>query len=55
MKLHSEGYFSSPAKVVSVLTGNGLKDPDNALAGIEQPRVVNADKEKIIKAIWGQK
>ena len=54
-KLYGQGYFTTPAKVVIVLTGNGLKDPDNALAGVAKPQVVDADKEKIIRAVWGDK
>ncbi len=52
-KLYAQGYFTQPARVVCVLTGNGLKDPDNALAGHPQPSAVDATKEAIIKAIWG--
>lgn len=54
-KLYRQGCFTSPARVVCVLTGNGLKDPDNALAGIQQPPVVEADRADIIQALWGEK
>lgn len=50
-KLHGQGYFASPAQVVCVLTGNGLKDPENALAGIPHPPVVGADREQILQAL----
>lgn len=50
-KLYAQGYFSGPAKVVCVLTGNGLKDPENALAGLEKPAVVDADREAILQAL----
>ena len=50
-KLHRQGYFSRPARVVCVLTGNGLKDPDNALAGVEQPTVVEASRSEIVRAL----
>lgn len=53
IKLHQFGYFSEPATVVCVLTGNGLKDPDNAIRGVAQPLLVDADKVSIVKAIWG--
>ncbi len=52
-KLYAQGYFAKPARIVCVLTGNGLKDPDNAIAGHPQPLSVAATKEAIIKAIWG--
>lgn len=52
-KLYAQGYFTRPARVVCVLTGNGLKDPDNAIAGHPEPLSVAANKEAIIHAIWG--
>lgn len=52
-KLYARGYFQSPARVVCVLTGNGLKDPDNAIAGASAPLTVAAEKQAIIQAIWG--
>lgn len=52
-KLYRRGYFTDPATVVCVLTGNGLKDPDNAIAGAAAPRTVAVDKAAIIQAIWG--
>ncbi|MGI6344511.1 MAG: threonine synthase [Bacillota bacterium] len=51
-KLYQAGYFSEPATVVCVLTGNGLKDPDNAMAAVPQPARVVADKTAIIETIW---
>lgn len=52
-KLHAKGYFQKPARVVCVLTGNGLKDPDNALAGAPTSLIVDADMQAIVSAIWG--
>lgn len=52
-KLYSQGYFAKPVRVVCVLTGNGLKDPDNAIAGHPQPLAVAATIEAIVNAIWG--
>lgn len=52
-KLYKGGYFTAGAQVVCVLTGNGLKDPDNALAGVEKPQVAKAERAEIIKALQG--
>lgn len=52
MKLYSQGFFTEEATVVCVLTGNGLKDPDNALRDVEQPRLVDANRPSIVKALW---
>ena len=53
LKLYRKGYFTSEATVVCVLTGNGLKDPDNAIKGAAAPTLVDATKAAICQAIWG--
>ena len=55
IKKAKEGYFpgnsSGPAKdIVCVLTGHGLKDPDRAIKCLEQPVVVDARLEEVVKA-----
>jgi len=50
-KLIGSGYFPTGTKVVAVLTGHGLKDPDQAMAVSERPLVLNADLEEITEAI----
>lgn len=52
-KLYQQGYFQQPTTIVCVLTGNGLKDPDNAIAGAAAPLQTAANKEAILQAIWG--
>lgn len=52
-KLARQGYFQEGDKVVCVLTGNGLKDPDIALKSIAPPSSVEADLSAVEKAIWG--
>lgn len=52
LKLSHQGYFTASKTVVCVLTGNGLKDPDNAMQGIVRLNTVDASKEAIIKALW---
>lgn len=58
IKLANNGYFDDKApqygdklRVVCVLTGHGLKDPDNAIAAAEQPVTVEGVEEEILRAI----
>ena len=47
IKLNKQGKFSKGDTVVCVLTGNGLKDPDNAIKVSERPISVPATTEAI--------
>ncbi|HKM16597.1 MAG: threonine synthase [Firmicutes bacterium] len=49
IKLSRSGYFQSGSKVVCILTGTGLKDPDTAISVGVKPKVVAAD----LKALTG--
>ncbi|PYI52266.1 threonine synthase [Paenibacillus flagellatus] len=52
MKLHKEGYFKGGEKVVCVLTGHGLKDPNIAIKTVNgDPLVVNDSEEAVMDAI----
>ncbi|EKU46355.1 threonine synthase [Staphylococcus massiliensis] len=52
IKLHRQGKLPKGIKVVSVLTGNGLKDPDTAIDLLENPiQPLPNDKDKIIEYI----
>ena len=52
LKKAKEGYFGSrEPRIVCVLTGHGLKDPDRAIATIEKPKVMQAKLEAIVKEI----
>lgn len=58
IKLSKNGYFDDHKphygdrlRVVCVLTGHGLKDPDNAIAVAEQPVTVDPVEEEILSAI----
>jgi len=53
LKKAKEGYFAGkkPAKIVCVLTGHGLKDPDMAIASIEKPRTIPARLSTAVKEI----
>jgi threonine synthase len=47
IKLAREGYIEEGATVVCILTGNGLKDPDNAIASGAGPEVLPAEYSSI--------
>ncbi len=53
LKLSGEGYFEDyrGARVVCTVTGHGLKDPDRAIAQVQPPVVLDADKTVILKEI----
>ena len=61
LKLIREGYFkgqrtSEPAnrrtkKIVCILTGHGLKDPDRAIKSVKAPKVVKPDLKAILREI----
>jgi threonine synthase len=51
IKLAKQGYFekNSGIKVVCVLTGHGLKDPDRAIKTVKAPDVVKAKVQTILE------
>lgn len=50
IKLARKGFFSGKtAKIVCVLTGHGLKDPDRAIASVTRPVVLEPRLDVIIK------
>ena len=55
LKLFSKGYFKKEAKriqrIVCILTGHGLKDPDRAIKTIKEPEVVPATMEAVLEKI----
>lgn len=56
IKLIKNGYFKSSAKhrkfrIVCILTGHGLKDPERAIKTIKPPKLMRADLKTIIKEI----
>lgn len=51
-KLIASGFFGQEkATVVCVLTGHGLKDPDNAIKIAAQPEQVGADTDTVVKLL----
>jgi len=51
IKLAAKGYFSKTGKikVVCVLTGNGLKDPDRAIKTVKEPDTIEAGIEAVLQ------
>lgn len=53
LKLVKRGYFkkSGHKRIVCILTGHGLKDPDRAIQSIRQPKVVKASLKAVLREI----
>ena len=60
LKLHDKGYFNKQrtmnneqktTRIVCIITGHGLKDPDRAIKTVKEPKVVGAKVESVIKEI----
>lgn len=55
LKLARKKYFTKssrgPVRIVCVLTGHGLKDPDRAIQTIPKPKVIPPKMEAVLKAI----
>ena len=47
LQLHADGELEEGQTVVCVLTGHGLKDPDWAIAGAQQPTTIPADVDRV--------
>jgi threonine synthase len=53
IKLSKRGYFKGGEKVVCTLTGNGLKDPDNALKLSDPPIKIRAEVSEVENVLRG--
>jgi len=51
LKKAKQGYFKRRAKIVCILTGHGLKDPDRAIASVQKPKVIDASYKSVVKEI----
>jgi threonine synthase len=53
MKLAQKGYFKKfkNPKLVCILTGHGLKDPDRAIKSIKEPKIVPANLQSVLHEI----
>lgn len=53
IKLNNAGYFKPGETIVCTLTGNGLKDPDTAMKGIETPITIDATEDAVRRILEG--
>ncbi|NLK00613.1 MAG: threonine synthase [Clostridia bacterium] len=53
IKSKEKGLFSKDDTIVAVLTGHGLKDPDNAIKNIPEPISVPAHEQAVLDLIVG--
>lgn len=53
IKLNKQGFFKKGEKVVCVLTGHGLKDPDTAIKEGKAPVLIDADFKSLEREIYG--
>jgi len=51
LKYAKNHYFKKKSRIVCVLTGHGLKDPDRAIASIDQPKIVENNLKAVLKEI----
>jgi threonine synthase len=51
LKLRRKGFFKRAAKIVCILTGHGLKDPDRAIKTIKEPKVIKANLKAVLREI----
>lgn len=54
LKLAKKGYFKKEAageKIVCILTGHGLKDPDRAIKTVKPPKIVKPNLKSVLKEI----
>jgi threonine synthase len=51
LQAHAQGLVPAGARVVCTVTGNGLKDPDWAIAGAPKPRTIAASAEAAARAL----
>ena len=54
LKLNASGYFKTKTyaqRIVCILTGHGLKDPDRAIKSIKKPKIVRPVLKAILKEI----
>jgi len=54
LKYAKKGFFKKKNKIVCVLTGHGLKDPDNAIKNVKEPVSVPADEGAVLDVIYGE-
>lgn len=52
-KLNEKGYFKDKSclKIVCILTGHGLKDPDRAIKSVKEPKIIKPEIKAILEEI----
>jgi len=53
LKFAARGAFKKKDKIVCVLTGHGLKDPDNAIKNVAEPVSVPAEEQAVLDIVLG--
>jgi len=53
LKLTQKRYFTNAAKIVCILTGHGLKDPDRAIKTVHAPKIIPPRLDALLKEILG--
>ena len=53
IKLSRQGYFkkTTAGRIVCILTGHGLKDPDRAIKNVAEPKVIKPELKPLLKEI----
>ncbi len=51
LKLGKKGYFKSQAKIVCILTGHGLKDPDCVVRISKMPKAIKPELKAVLREI----
>jgi threonine synthase len=52
LKLAGKNYFRrQETKIVCILTGHGLKDPERAIKTVKQPKIIKAELKTVLKEI----
>lgn len=51
LKLAKNKYFLPKARIVCILTGHGLKDPERVIKVIKQPKVIKAELKAVLREI----
>jgi threonine synthase len=59
LKLAKTGYFETrypkpenrAVRIVCILTGHGLKDPDRAIKSVQEPRIIKPNLKAVLKEI----
>jgi threonine synthase len=51
LKLSKKKYFLPAKKIVCILTGHGLKDPDRAIHSVKEPKIIKPQLKAVLREI----